>query len=63
MIYDNINKAALYEKWLKDNTNISETEETKNAFYAGYYAAFNRIMDLMRRVDMLTKADSSNAKQ
>ena len=62
-MYDNVDKAVLYAKWLKDNTNISETEETKSAFYAGYYAAFNKMLNLMKRVDMLTKADSSNAKQ
>ena len=34
MVFDDIGEAALYAAWLKDNANISDTEDIKRAFHA-----------------------------
>lgn len=62
MIYDDINEATLYAEWLKDNTNISETEDIKSAFYAGFHSAFKRMTYLIKIMNMLNALDSDTPK-
>lgn len=61
MIYDDINEAALYATWLKDN-NISETEDIKSAFYAGFNLAFKRMAYLIELVTMMKNASDTEPK-
>ena len=61
MIYDDINEAALYATWLKDN-NISETEDIKSAFHAGFNLAFKRMAYLMKLVTMMKNASDTELK-
>lgn len=62
MIYDDINEDALYAEWLKDNTNISETEDIKSAFNAGFRLAFKRMSYLMKLVNMRLNASDTEPK-
>lgn len=61
MIYDNINEDAFYAEWLK-NTNISENEEIKSAFYARFHLAFKRMATLMELVNMMDNTSDTEPK-
>ncbi|MDE5621314.1 MAG: hypothetical protein K2I80_12510 [Ruminococcus sp.] len=62
MIYDDINEAELYAAWLKDNENISETEDIKSAFHAGFHLSFKRITYLMKLVDSMSNTSDIETK-
>lgn len=61
MEFNDISEAALYAAWLKDN-NISETEDIKSAFHAGFYLSFNRIAYLMKLVNTVENASDTEHK-
>ena len=62
MTFDDINEAALYAAWLKDNANISDTEDIKSAFHAGFYLSFNRMAYLMKLVNTVKNASDTKPK-
>lgn len=64
MVFDDISEAVLYEAWLRDNENISETEDIKSAFHAGFHLSFKRMTYLMRLAGSMSNAsDSDNSKK
>lgn len=62
MVFDDIGEAALYAAWLKNNANISDTEDIKSAFHAGFHLSFNRITYLMKLVNTVKNASDTETK-
>lgn len=52
-----------YKQWCNNTANISESTETQSAFYAGYHIAFDRMMALMKIVDMLDKLNPRHSEE
>lgn len=62
MEFNDISEAALYMAWLENNENITETEDIKSAFHAGFNLAFKRMEYLMELIITMTNASDAEPK-
>ncbi len=51
---------VLYVKWRKDIESVSEFAEIRSAFYAGYYSAINKVINLIEEAQMRTLNESGS---